>query len=77
MVRKQGLLGLEPMIEQYDPFVRKGMQMLVDGVEPDTIRRIMEIDIDNREDTTPPLPRCSKAWACMRRHWASSARCSA
>ena len=51
MVRKQGLLGLEPMIEeQYDPFVRKGMQMLVDGVEPDTIRRILEIDIDNREE---------------------------
>ena len=51
MVRKQGLLGLEPMIEeQYDPFVRKGMQMLVDGMEPDAIRRILEIDIENREE---------------------------
>jgi chemotaxis protein MotA len=45
--RKQGLLGLELQLEaQRDPFVRKGLQMLVDGAEPDAIRATMEIEID-------------------------------
>lgn len=45
--RKQGLLGLEAQVEtQRDPFVRKGLQMLVDGAEPDAIRATLEIEID-------------------------------
>ncbi|HBK54988.1 MAG TPA: flagellar motor protein [Xanthomonadales bacterium] len=46
--RKQGLLGLEPEVaRQTDPFVRKGLQMLVDGVEPEAIRSMLEIDLDS------------------------------
>jgi chemotaxis protein MotA len=45
--RKQGLLGLEAEIDQQaDPFVRKGLQMLVDGVEPEVIRSMMEIELE-------------------------------
>jgi len=48
--RKQGLLGLESFVEQQtDPFVKKGMQMLVDGVEPDTIRNMLEIQASSEE----------------------------
>jgi chemotaxis protein MotA len=44
--RKHGLLGLESQVEaQHDPFLRKGLQMLVDGAEPDLIRANLEIDI--------------------------------
>lgn len=50
IARKQGLLGLEPMIEkEADPFVRKGLQLVVDGSEPDLIRGIMEVELDTRE----------------------------
>jgi chemotaxis protein MotA len=36
--RKQGLLGLEPLLEQErDDFVRKGLQLVIDGSEPDSI----------------------------------------
>lgn len=50
--RKQGLLGLEPLIEQQtDEFVRKGLQLLVDGSEPETIRSILEVDLQVREQT--------------------------
>ncbi|MDZ4349071.1 MAG: flagellar motor protein [Xanthomonadaceae bacterium] len=50
--RKQGLLGLEPEIEQQtDPFIRKGLQMLVDGVEPEVIRSMMEIELETIEHT--------------------------
>ena len=48
--RKQGLLGLEPVIEaEADDFVRKGLQLVVDGSEPDVIRSILEVDLNVRE----------------------------
>ncbi|NOX09875.1 MAG: flagellar motor protein [Gammaproteobacteria bacterium] len=47
IARKEGLLGLEGIIEdENDAFARKGVQMLVDGNEPESIRGILEIDID-------------------------------
>jgi chemotaxis protein MotA len=52
LARKQGLLGLEPLIEQQsDDFVRKGLQLVVDGSEPEAIRNIMEVELHVREQT--------------------------
>ena len=51
LARRQGLLGLETLVEQQsDPFVRKGLQLLVDGVEPEALRKVMEIDLDHQEE---------------------------
>ena len=48
--RRQGLLGLEPQIEaEPDPFVSKGLQLLVDGGEPEAIRGVLEVDLETRE----------------------------
>ncbi|MBC7191879.1 flagellar motor protein [Marinobacter sp.] len=48
--RKQGLLGLEGLAEKEpERFARKGLQLLVDGAETDTIRSIMEVDLESRE----------------------------
>src|SRR5690606_23816045 len=48
--RRQGLLGLEPQIEsEPDPFVSKGLQLLVDGGEPEAIRSVLEVDLETRE----------------------------
>ena len=50
VARKEGLLGLEAIAEKEpDLFIRKGMQLLVDGSEPDVIRSILEVEVDNRE----------------------------
>ena len=50
VARKDGLLGLERVIErESDLFVRKGMQLLVDGNEPDEIRHALEVELDSRE----------------------------
>ncbi|SDD61537.1 flagellar motor protein [Aquimonas voraii] len=50
--RKDGLLGLENDIDKLsDPFLRKGLQMLVDGNEPDTLRKVLEIDLNSQEQT--------------------------
>jgi len=44
--RKDGLLGLEHISEtEKDRFAKKGLQLLVDGCEPEAIRRIMEADL--------------------------------
>ncbi|MBU8976766.1 MULTISPECIES: flagellar motor protein [unclassified Lysobacter] len=46
VARRQGLLGLEAEVQaQEDPFVRKGLQMVVDGVEPESIRQMLEIEL--------------------------------
>jgi chemotaxis protein MotA len=49
--RKQGLLGLEPMLEdrEIDDFLRKGLQLVVDGSEPELVRSIMEVELSARE----------------------------
>ncbi|WP_126453821.1 flagellar motor protein [Sulfuriflexus mobilis] len=48
--RKEGLLGLESIAEsESDTFSSKGLQLLVDGSEPEVIRKIMEVEIDVKE----------------------------
>lgn len=44
--RRGGLLSLEPILsEMDDPFMRKGLQLLVDGAEPEKLREAMEVDM--------------------------------
>lgn len=44
--RQEGLLGLEKMIEkEKNSFCQKGLQLLVDGSEPETLRTLLENDI--------------------------------
>jgi chemotaxis protein MotA len=46
VARKDGLLGLEKIAEtEQDKFAKKGLQLLVDGSEPEALRRILESDL--------------------------------
>ena len=50
IARREGLLGLEAIAEEEpDAFARKGLQLLVDGSEPEIIRSILEVEIDSKE----------------------------
>jgi len=50
-VRKEGLLGLENLIDrEVDPFVQKGLQLLVDGNQPDIISDILELEMAAKEN---------------------------
>jgi chemotaxis protein MotA len=50
VARKEGLLGLESTAEtEPDPFAKKGVQLLVDGTEPEAIRKILEVEIGAKE----------------------------
>lgn len=49
--RKGGLLALENQLAmQQDPFIRKGLQMLVDGSEPEALRSALELELDTWAD---------------------------
>ena len=52
VARREGLLALEGQIGvQKDPFLKKGLQLLVDGAEPDRLREVLEVDIITFEDS--------------------------
>lgn len=44
--RKEGLLALEAQLNLLsDPFTKKGLQLLVDGAEPERLREVLEVEI--------------------------------
>lgn len=48
--RKNGLLTLEEEIEKsvdLDPFITKGLRMVVDGVEPEVLKNALELQLEN------------------------------
>lgn len=50
VARKEGLLGLEAIVDDIsDPFTKKGLQMLVDGNDPETIRGVLEVELGTKE----------------------------
>ncbi|MEW6293674.1 MAG: flagellar motor protein [Pseudomonadota bacterium] len=60
VARKEGLLALEAQIPQVpDPFMRKGLQHLVDGVEPERLREVLEVEIGAYEEQ---MKQAAKIW---------------
>ncbi len=50
LARKEGLLGLEAIADrETDPFAKKGLQLLVDGNEPEVIRDCLEVELNTIE----------------------------
>ena len=48
--RRDGLLALEDDMEQLDdPFLKKALQLVVDGTDPEIVRNVMMIDLDGME----------------------------
>ena len=48
--RREGLLALENSMSQLkDDFARKGLQLLVDGAEPERLREVLEVEISTYE----------------------------
>ncbi|MBA6114593.1 flagellar motor protein [Pseudomonas putida] len=61
--RKEGLLGLEGVADgEPDPYARKGLQLLVDGAEPESIRSILEVDFLTQEGRDI---QAAKVFECM------------
>lgn len=62
--RREGLLSLEDGISEIDDsFLKKGLQMVIDGIEPETIKEVMELEIDEMERRHRQGAEMFKAWA--------------
>jgi chemotaxis protein MotA len=49
--RREGLLSLESMAQKVDdPFIKKGLMLMIDGADPDRLRATLEIEIAAREE---------------------------
>jgi chemotaxis protein MotA len=60
VARKEGLLALEAQLEGLpDPFMKKGIQLLVDGVEPERLREVLEVEIGTWENQ---MKQAAKVW---------------
>lgn len=45
--RRQGVLALEKKSEEHaDPFLREGIQLVVDGTEPGIVRQVLDLEIE-------------------------------
>ena len=50
IARKEGLLALEAQVATLkDPFMSKGLQLLVDGAEPERLREVLDVEISSYE----------------------------
>ena len=55
--RREGIVSLDadlPEIE--DPFLRKSLMLAVDGTEPDELRKIMELELNNQAEHEDQVP---------------------
>jgi len=55
--RREGLISLESGLESLDdPFLKKSLMLAVDGTEPEELRKIMELELDNQSEYEEQVP---------------------
>jgi chemotaxis protein MotA len=55
--RREGIVSLDAELEQIDdPFLQKSLMLAVDGTEPQTLRSIMELELDNQAEHEDKIP---------------------
>jgi chemotaxis protein MotA len=58
--RREGLLALERFVnQQKDPFTKKGLQLLVDGADPERMRELLDVEIGTFE---AEMKQAAKIW---------------
>lgn len=55
--RKDGIVSLDAELPQIeDPFLKKTLMLAVDGTEPEELRKIMELELDNQAEYEEQVP---------------------
>jgi chemotaxis protein MotA len=55
--RRDGIVSLDKELENiHDPFLRRALMLAVDGTEPQELRKIMELELDNQEEQEEKIP---------------------
>jgi chemotaxis protein MotA len=55
--RREGIVSLDQELAQIeDPFLKKSLMLAVDGTEPQELRKIMEVELDNQAEYEEQVP---------------------
>ena len=55
--RKDGIVSLDAELAKIqDPFMKKSLMLAVDGTEPQELRKMMELELDNKEEAEERVP---------------------
>lgn len=56
--RKDGIVALDADLDQVsDPFLKKSLMLAVDGTEPEEIRKMMQLELDNQAEHEEHVPK--------------------
>jgi len=56
--RKDGIVSLDSELDNIqDPFLKKALMLAVDGTEPQEIRKMMELELDNQAEHDENIPK--------------------
>ncbi|HEY2545832.1 MAG TPA: flagellar motor protein [Candidatus Acidoferrum sp.] len=56
--RKDGIVALDSELEAIrDPFLKKTLMLAIDGTEPQEIRKMMELELDNQSEHDENIPK--------------------
>ena len=60
--RKEGIVSLDREVGDIEePFLRKSLMLAVDGTEPQELRKMMELELDNQADHEERIPQVFEA----------------
>jgi chemotaxis protein MotA len=60
--RKQGMVSLDQELDNVqEPFLRKSLMLAVDGTEPQELRKMMELELENQADHEERIPQVFEA----------------
>jgi chemotaxis protein MotA len=55
--RKEGIVSLDrDLAKIHDPFLKKSLMLAIDGTEPQELRKMMELELQNREEQEEKIP---------------------
>ena len=55
--RKEGIVSLDRDLDKiHDPFLKKSLMLAIDGTEPQELRKMMELELQNREEQEEKIP---------------------
>ena len=63
IIRKDGILAIEQQVaEMEDPFLKKGLELIVDGVDAESVKEILEIELNEKEKVYGSSSKIFKLW---------------
>ncbi|HEY3971862.1 MAG TPA: flagellar motor protein [Candidatus Sulfotelmatobacter sp.] len=55
--RREGIVSLDAILNEIeDPFLKKSLMLAVDGTEPEELRKILELELDNQAEYEEQVP---------------------